>query len=662
MGTTEITLDITDRKRAEERLSKAKDELELRVEQRTAELVEVNEKLRQELEERKRVEKDLHETKNLLSNTFNALQDSVVVIDKDLRVRLSNWKGHDYISQKDRQGYPYCYEVFMNRKKPCSPCHAMEVFATGEIKQLEDTNPIDGKIRDIRALPMFDDKGKVVAVIEHLRDISELKQAESALRESEEKYRELFENESDAVMIFDAETLRFEDANRATLDLYGYAKEEFLTLAVADVSAEKEKTRVAVKKLKSGELGGEFVPLRYFKRKDGSVFPGEINAGDFISKGRKKIIGAVRDITERMNAQEDLRKSEKRYRDLFNSIPIGLYQTTPEGSILDVNPAMLEILGFPDRNTLLQTKSPETYIDPEDRKQFQRLMVEKGFVHNFMVQLHRHDGRRIWVTIDATFVHDTDSQMTYYEGAMADITDRKASEERIHKLSQQLIQAQEDERQMISRELHDTVAQDLSSLKIASETLFDNQPAASSEIRQKVSEFSRILERTILTVRDLTYDLRPPGLDDMGLVAALSMYCEEFTEKSRIMVDFQACGLDVLTLDFDSEINLYRLVQEGLNNIRKHADANRAIVRLVVSFPNLVLQIEDDGKGFDVEERTRAADSGKRIGLRSMVERVNLLGGQMKIRSRPKKGTRIEIKLPYQENKDDSKNDHLNRR
>ena len=182
MGMTEITLDITDRKRAEEKLGNVKDELEVRVEQRTADLAEVNEKLRQEIEERKRSGKELHEAKNLLSNTFNAIQDMVVVIDKDFRVRMSNWKGHDYISQKDRQGYPFCYEVIMNRKKPCSPCHATEVFATGEIKQLEDTNPIDGKIRDIRALPMLDDKGKVVAVIEHLRDITELKQAEKTLQ------------------------------------------------------------------------------------------------------------------------------------------------------------------------------------------------------------------------------------------------------------------------------------------------------------------------------------------------------------------------------------------------------------------------------------------------------------------------------------------------
>ena len=772
MGMTEITLDITDRKRAEEKLCNVKDELEVRVEQRTADLAEVNEKLRQEIEERKRSEKKLHEAKNLLSNTFNAIQDMVVVIDKDFRVSMSNWKGHDFISKKDRRGHPYCYEVFMHRNKPCRPCHATEVFAGGETKQLEVTNPIDGKIRDIRVFPMLDDKGKVVAVIEHLRDITELKQSEIALQESEEKYRQLFENESDAVMIFDAETLRFEDANRATLDLYGYSKEEFLTLTVADVTAEKEKTRIAVKNLKSGEIGGKYVPLRYFKKKDGSVFPGEINAGDFISKGRKKIIGAVRDITERVNAQEKLeksearyralsdatfeaifisengicldtnqratellgydyneligifgthviapefkerveknmlsnyekpyeaiaqkkdgsklhveicgkmmryegkdvrmtvvrdiseqklvlealRESEKRYRNLFNSIPIGLYRTTAEGTILDVNPAMVDILGCQDRNILLQAKSPETYIDPDDRKHLQRLMEEQGFVHDFTVQLRRYDGKSIWVTINTTIVLDTDSQMTYYEGAMADISARKASEERIHQLSQQLMQAQEDERQMISRELHDRIAQDLSTLLIGLNTLFDYHPNIIPEVRKKALEFSEILHRTIGAVRDLSYELRPPGLDDMGLIAALSMYCEEFAEKSSLKVDFQSIGMSALRMDFDTEMNLYRLIQEGLNNICRHAAAGQAFVKLVGTYPNIILRIEDDGKGFDVEERTRSADSEKRMGLRSMAERVRLIQGEMQIRSQPGKGTRILIKFPYQGKRDD---------
>ena len=506
------------------------------MEKRTDELIELNERLRQEIEVRQRVEKDLQEAKRLLFTTFNALHDTVIVIDKSFHVRMSNWKGFDHISEKDRRGHPLCYDVFMQRKKPCSPCYAAEVFASGEIKEIEDRNPIDGKTRNIRVFPMFDDKGNVTTVIEHFRDI-----------------------------------------------------------------------------------------------------------------------------TERIQATEALRKSEKRYRNLFNSLPIGLYRTTPEGSILDVNRAMVDILGYPDRNSLLQKNALESYVDPGDRKKFQALLEQQGFVKDFAVRLCRYDGRCIWALNNTTVAQDTESRMTYYEGAMTDITDRRESEERIHKLSQQLIEAHENERQMISRELHDRVAQDLSTLKILSETFFDSQPAVSSEIKEKVAEFSSLLDRTILTVRDLTYDLRPPGLSDMGLVAGLLMYCEEFSENSRLKVDFQAHGLDRLTFAFDTEINIYRLVQEGLNNIRKHAHAGKAIVRLVGSFPNIILRIEDDGKGFDVKERERTADSEKRMGLRSMAERVNLLRGQMKIQSRLNKGTKIEIKLPCQENTNDETKDHFDR-
>jgi PAS domain S-box-containing protein len=310
---------------------------------------------------------------------------------------------------------------------------------------------------------------------------------------------------------------------------------------------------------------------------------------------------------------------------------------------------MLEILGYPDRDTLLQVKSLEIYIDPDDRKQLQHLLEDKGFVHDYTVQLRRHDGSTVWVTINTRVVHDSDSQMTHYDGSMEDISYRKAVEEHIYKLSHQLMQAQEEERQMISRELHDSVAQDLSALKISCDMFFDNQPSVARDTLRKVKEFSTLLDKAILTVRDLAYDLRPPSLDDIGLIQTLSTYCETFSEKSGLSVDFNPVGLDYFKLDHDTEINLYRLVQEGLNNISKHADAQHVVVRLLGAFPDIFLRIEDDGKGFDVEKRKRTADSEKRMGLRSMAERVNLLQGQMKIHSRPMQGTKIIIKFPYKE-------------
>ncbi len=153
---------------------------------------------------------------------------------------------------------------------------------------------------------------------------------------------------------------------------------------------------------------------------------------------------------------------------------------------------------------------------------------------------------------------------------------------------------------------------------------------------------------------------RPSGLDEMGLIKALDMYCEDFSENRGVKVDFQSAGLDLFKLDSDTEIHIYRLVQEGLNNIRKHADSDKAIVRLVGAFPNIILRIEDDGKGFDVKARELALGDEKRMGLRSMKERVNLLGGQMTIQSHPMQGTKISIKIPYQEQKRESEEAHIN--
>ncbi len=228
-----------------------------------------------------------------------------------------------------------------------------------------------------------------------------------------------------------------------------------------------------------------------------------------------------------------------------------------------------------------------------------------------------------------------------------DVTEAKKAEKHIQVLTQEIIKAQENERQRIARDLHDNVAQDLASLIISSDSLFEGYTDIPPEVRGRVMGFSRILKKSIGSIRDLAYDLRPPSLDELGLVRTLARHCEEFSETTLISVDFYSAGLEKLELDFDTEINLYRLIQEALNNVKKHSCANLVTIRLVASFPDIILRIEDDGKGFDLEERIIEALHEKRMGLKSMEERVKLLKGEFTVRSREGEGTMILAKLPY---------------
>jgi signal transduction histidine kinase len=241
----------------------------------------------------------------------------------------------------------------------------------------------------------------------------------------------------------------------------------------------------------------------------------------------------------------------------------------------------------------------------------------------------------------------TDSAALKLDTWLDHLVARRSSENQIGTLTRKLMQTQEDERRMISRELHDRVGQDLSSLRIELEGLTE-LPLSPADLKAQVSRLSARLDRSILAVRDLAYDLKPPGLE-MGIAPAMSMLCCDFSEKTGIQVDFIAAGIDKLRLGFDFQINLYRMIQEGLNNIHKHAQAKRAAVKLTAAHPHLLLRIEDDGRGFDVEKRAREIDSEKRMGLRSLKERAGLLGGVMAVTSRIGLGTRILIKLPCKE-------------
>ncbi|MBU0481205.1 MAG: sensor histidine kinase [Proteobacteria bacterium] len=220
------------------------------------------------------------------------------------------------------------------------------------------------------------------------------------------------------------------------------------------------------------------------------------------------------------------------------------------------------------------------------------------------------------------------------------------AEEQVHFLSQELLEVQEAERQQISLDLHDNVAQELSSLKVASESILEDASQGKSVETREIGEWASLLDRCIKTVRELSYNLRPPGLEQIGLPSAISDYCRDFTRKNNIGVNFSKAGVDTLQLEFNYAINIYRLVQEALNNIKKHADARTVEVKMVSSHPNLILRIEDDGRGFDLDAGYLKARKNKRFGLLGMRERVRMMHGAFRIQATPGQGTRIFIEIP----------------
>lgn len=345
--------------------------------------------------------------------------------------------------------------------------------------------------------------------------------------------------------------------------------------------------------------------------------------------------------------QEHLHEAREKYRSIFESAVEGIYQSTPEGVFLNVNRAMARVLGYEDPEELMRTVSgvpARLFVDPDDRVRFYGRLQAEGEVLQFETRLRRKDGGIIWARLGGRSVYGPRGELVYVNGVLEDFTDVKNAREQIRHLSQELMRTQERERGRIARDLHDGVAQTLSSLKIAAGVLFDGHPEASPELRRRAGEFSARLQECIGAVRDMAYDLRPSALDELGLVRTLEQYCREFTERTGVRAQFMAAGMDGVTLAPEAQINLYRLTQEALHNVEKHSGADRAEVRLVASHPWVILSITDNGRGFDP---AIPPEGGRRcMGLRSMEERAGLLGGWLDVSAQPGRGVRIKVQVP----------------
>jgi len=233
---------------------------------------------------------------------------------------------------------------------------------------------------------------------------------------------------------------------------------------------------------------------------------------------------------------------------------------------------------------------------------------------------------------------------------------RKSAEAALRKMRQGIIAAQEAERSRIARELHDDVCQRLSAMKLHLGALANSLGENNQAMLPKLRIIKRQVDKNITEVRRISLHLRPTALDDLGLTKAVRQLCSEFEKDHHVAISLRAMNSLSALCDTAVGIALYRIVQEGLSNISKHAQATRVLVKLSRRQNRLTLDIEDNGKGFILEKLKAPHAAGHQLGLLNMKERSELLGGTFRVESARQKGTRIHVEIPlgsheaYEEN------------
>ena len=236
---------------------------------------------------------------------------------------------------------------------------------------------------------------------------------------------------------------------------------------------------------------------------------------------------------------------------------------------------------------------------------------------------------------------------SYLSGNLQNIGNMLKNVEQRQYFGIRVIQAQEEERKRVAREIHDGPAQAMANVVLRAEICEKVLDRDVAQARKELRELKEIVRMSLSEVRQIIFDLRPMALDDLGLVPTLRRYLADFQEKHKIITELKVFGRDK-RFTSGLEVAIFRSVQEALNNISKHANATVATVRLELTDKQVTVHIEDDGVGFSVEEALTSRDGGH-FGLIGMQERVQLLDGRVEIRSVPRKGTRVVISLPITE-------------
>ena len=445
----------------------------------------------------------------------------------------------------------------------------------------------------------------------------------------------------------------------------GYRPEEVVGTSPFDHIHPRDHERAAVR-LREIALGGASHLAEYTMiKKDGTETPTEIFSGR-INFGRKPgIVSAIRDITERRRMEEEirrhsdeleelvhesLRESEERYQTLVEHFPDATVVHI-DGKLVLANPAAARLLGAARAEDLIG-EPVQRFVHPDYHElvaERTRSITEGGSVSPLMEEkIVRLDGRSVDVEIVGIPVMYGGEQAI--QSVLRDMTARKEAEEALHdsrdrlrNLAARLQAAREEERAWIAREMHDELGQALTRVWMELYELIDKLPKNSKALRERAGSLVSLVDSTMETVRAMSWRLRPPILDDLGVEAAIEWQAQEFTSHSGLAVRLEL-NLGERPLDTDRTTTVFRILQEALTNVARHAEASNVEIALTESKDVLVLDVRDDGKGIAKRDVTRATA----LGLIGMRERAGTLGGRVVIRRTDQGGTQVKLTLPLE--------------
>jgi len=520
----------------------------------------------------------------------------------------------------------------------------------------------DGSIvwADVTLTTMRDTFGNVEFVVGIADDITARKLAEEKLRESEQKFRELFESAREAIILLDLEK-RITDVNQF-VEEYGFRREDLIGRNYLDFVVEpyREKAIKDFDLLRRGvPLGGEFE----VNTPKGRIVAHYVD-NPIVRDGN--VVGVqsiLTDVTERRKAEAALRASEERYRLLAHHASDVIWTMDLNSRFTYCSPSVAQTMGYTPQEIL--SKRPDEILTPASYESVMKILAEEmemereGRGNPFrsrtveVEQIHK-DGTRLWVESKASFLRDPDGKAIGIVGVTRDISQRKRIEQRLldyqdrlRRLAAELTLAEERERRRIAVGVHDQIGQRLALTKLALQSLAAASPGG--DVARVLNEACEEIETVIEDAHSLTFELSNPVLYEVGFEGAVeSWLMRQVQGRHGIECTFTA-GRRPLELDQETSVTLFHVVRELLTNVVKHAQAKHVDVRIRRIKETVQITVQDDGVGFQPVKNCQVVSKSGGFGLFNVQEKLDYLGGSVTIKSQLGKGSRVAVMAPLRE-------------